>query len=304
MYIIMSISDASISLIDPLLNFIEDGLCDQKILDKIKKLRYDEFEQIINILCDQVSIHKFKPKYSLYKIDIVSHKFEHLLNIDTQLHSSEYHTTIQSDMNSLVLHTLSPESFILYTTDNFNKKKRYIYIPMCFSINDLKHGHQTSLIVDTFDFKVYLYDPNGQSNYFNNIHALKYLKDLGVNFDKNNQDDQRLLHSMYFDGTELVDKLLCGYFKIISDMIGVKYTYIPQDLWNPFNKTLNPKFNNSLIDSGHCVITTILILHYLHISQSDVTTIYTAFTNLSEDDLLYIINGYTLGIYNNIIQYQ
>jgi hypothetical protein len=71
-----------------------------------------------------------------------------------------------------------------------------------FSKDKNKSGHYTCLIIDNFELKVYFFDPNGWTSYFNN----------------NYYETQKYLR--------LVEKLFKKYFEDLSDFTGIKYNLV------------------------------------------------------------------------------
>jgi hypothetical protein len=301
----MACTDYAISLIDPLKEFLEEGICDQTAIKQMKSLEYKQFEGIINILSNQTSVNSISPSYSLYKIDIRESKFSHHLDIGGDLHGM-YHTTIQADSDFILLHTLSIDSMMLYISENCKNNKRYVFIPVVFTMNGTNFGHQTALIFDSIQYKVFLFDPNGRSTYFNYMFVHQVLGDQKNKTPEEPLDlskiDKDLINELYIEGDKLIDDMLSGYVKLLNDMFDTKYIFESSYVWNPKKFAINPHFANSLIGSGHCVITTILILHYLHVTNMDITDVFSKFGNLNQTELLYLINAYTLGIFN-IVKY-
>jgi hypothetical protein len=168
-------------------------------------------------------------------------------------------------------------------------KSRYAFLPVSFNIESKKAGHMACIVVDTKNMKFYLYDPNGKSSYFNNIFAEAAKRNIDPHFDASD---------LYFDGHILIDTLMSGYISDINDKFGVKYEYVPSKVWNPLGKVLNPPFSKgTVIGSGHCVITTILFLHYLHITGGNIKETFERLGSLNNEELVYLINGYSYWVY-------
>jgi hypothetical protein len=59
--------------------------------------------------------------------------------------------------------------------------------------------------------------------------------------------------------------------------------------------------DESLIGSGHCVITGTLIINYLHVTNFDIETVFHIISQIPKDNLTELINSYSAGIYQLII---
>lgn len=292
----MSCTDYLMAVVDPLISFLEPtdiGICDNNIKKHLSILDRKELDILISLISGQEPIASTYPYYSLYKINIYNKRTSHLLDIFDGS-GGDHQTTIQYDDGHLVLHIFSVESLIFYIGDI---KSKYIFLPVSFSSENGKSGHQTSLIIDTINKRFYLYDPNGESSYFNNIFVEAVKKNMKGSQIENNIN----INDLYFDGTELIDILIKGYLNDIKEKLDIVYEYIPSDIWNPSKKVLNPSFGkNIIIGSGHCVITTILFLHYLHITGEDIRDAFERLGTLSSGELIYLINSYSYRIYQTL----
>jgi hypothetical protein len=128
------------------------------------------------------------------------------------------------------------------------------------STESLETSHHTSLIIDLIHHKIYLADPNGKTTFFNKLYKI--------------------------DISNKIDLLLQYYFTQFN-IFGFDYEFVPSHIWNPQYICINKFFDNSIIGSGH----------YLHITQEYINNIYNLFFELSDDEILYIINSYMNGIY-------
>lgn len=313
---------------DVLKDFLAEGTCTKEILKKIRGMNKKCTDKLFDVLYNQSSILKTYPNYSLYKIDITNGKCEHYLDLTNESVSEDnFETSIQSDLNNLLLHVVSPESLVMYITDNSNKDRRYIFISLWLGAYTNKSSHQTGIVIDTYKNNIYLYDPNGRSHYFDDVLANQYKniieaerkallakenKDIEKKQEENKETEETkekefedninktLLDSMYIDGSEMIDTLLQTYFNKVGEILGVKYNYIKSSVWNPKRKAINRDFQKSDIGTGHCVMTTYMMFHYLFLTNKDLEEANDILTSLSDDELLYIINGYTLGITNTL----
>ena len=289
----MYCTDHLTEVIYPLIPFIESSeICDENVKKNLSTMNRKEYDVMMSLVTGQKPVIDTLPSYSLYNVNIYNKKFSHHLDIFDES-GDEHQITIQYDDGHIVLHTFSVESLILYLDDI---KSRYVFLPIAFSSENKKDGHHTSLIIDKKENKFYLYDPNGRSSYFNNIFA------ESANTLTNSANASVINTSdFYFDGHELIDILMKGYVDDIKRKFGVKYEYVTSNIWNPLKKVLNPTFDkNSLIGSGHCVITTILFLHYLHVTNYNVAEAYQQLGSLNTNELIYLINGYSCWAYQTL----
>jgi hypothetical protein len=256
-----------LTVINPISAFCEFKINNNNITQKFQKLKFYDYDNLTQFLFNQKSINNFSPNYSLYKLNVKDDRFSHHIDITTDIENM-YHTTIQADDDFLVFHTLSIDTFINFIMEHMDGRQ-YLIVPLIMSTELLDISHQTSLVIDLIYQKVYLADPNGKSEFFNKI----YNKDV----------------------SNKIDLLLQSYFMQFNQL-GFDYEFIPSKKWNPEKICINKAFNQSIIGSGHCVITSIMLGHYLLTTQDYITNIYNLFSELSDDEILYIINSYMNGI--------
>jgi hypothetical protein len=280
----------SINILSSITEFIDDNnICDKKMRSQLSRLNNKDNETLLSILCAQKSITASFPYYSLYKFNIMTNKFSHHLDI-TDDSGDEHSLSIQYDNNHLMLHILSIESLMFYLGDSseIHNASRYVFFNVSLSSENKDAGHRTCLLIDTHRCEAYLYDPNGNTTFFNNIfseeatkHGMKYTNDL------------------YFDGHIAINKLFEGYFDDLKTRLGTTIKFVPSDKWNPNKYVLNPSFSSKVvIGSGHCVITTIMLIHVLHLTQEDLSLVFKELGKLSDEQLIYVINGYSCSVHN------
>lgn len=292
----MACTDVFVSVIDPLIPFLDSpdiGICDTNIKKHLSTLDRKEFDIMMSMITGQKSMVNTNSYFSIYKINIHNKQFAHVLDVHDNS-GDEHQTTIQCDDNHLVLHIFSPESIIFCISDI---KSRYVFFPVSLSSEIKKKAHQTSVIIDTSDNNFYLYDPNGKSSYFNDM----FVEVIKKNAEDSNIETKIDLSDFYFDGHELVNILMDGYVNDINGKFGTKYKFVKSSVWNPTNKVINPTFDkNVIIGSGHCVIMTILFLHYLHITSEDIKETFEKLGNLKSEELIYLINAYGFWVYQTL----
>jgi len=270
--------------------FIDDtNICDKKMKKMLSLIGSKDLHNIMMILTGQKSIMSINPYYSVYRYDLIKNTFSHHLDVTNGDWNGR--VIIQYDQNNLLMNMVSVESMYDYLSD---VSTRYVFFSATLESENKKVAHMACLIVDRLKNEAYFYDPNGSSTFFNSI-FVDEAKKQGLTGD---------LDDLYFDGSTAINNLFVGYFKDINDKVGLNIKFVPSTSWNPKKYVLNPSFDkNVLIGSGHCVITTILFMHLLNstsqdINVKDITTIFNMLGSLEDDELIYIINGYSCGIYN------
>lgn len=246
--------------------FAEHGVFDDKVKNTVRRLRYDYFEQILNMISDQQPIKQ--KEYSIYKLDYDSLKFEHISDVENGS-EYEYHTVIDSTDKYLILNALSPTFLCNYVLDNSNK--RFLFLTLNYANTLMDSAHQAAFMIDNHQKKIYMLEPNGKCDYFNNV--------------------------FHQDTSEFVEILLRNYFNQLSNL-GLEYKYVHIDKWNHENICINKRFANNHIGNGHCVITTLILIHLISINKITPDEAIKIFKNLSDEEILYIIQQYSLGVYN------
>jgi hypothetical protein len=293
--------------------FVDFELCDTDMVKKFQLLKVNQMEDILNSNCDQNNISAFNTKLSVFKIDFETGKPEHFIDVDNHEMQNQqrniFSTFIESYDDNLVMSIMTPESFGLYLTDKKNQGKKYIFYPMSFWDSSIRNGHQVALVIDTVKKQVYLFDPNGRSSFFNHTKLYQY---VNVTSDSDNKQenkqeikeydfskiDRELYDQLYQYNDRLIDKLLSFYCEQISKVVGVKYTFIPSTIWNPYRLNFNMSHKNSIVGRGHCVIITIMILHYLYLTQYNLKDVIKSFEKLSDEEIVLVIGSYTKKIHD------
>ena len=278
--------DSIISTLDPILKFIEnDDVCSEDSLKKIRTMCSDRIDKLLSLLTNQHPSNQSYPDQSIYKINIFNNKVSHELNLQNSK-DTYTHPRIYYDEYNIFMLTFSHEEFICHTSQT---KSRYVFHPLAFTSETIKNGHQTCIIVDTQQNEILLFDPNGRHSYFNQV-----FKETNGEF-----KDYDVMEESSLNGEELVDGLMKKYVEDINDKFDTKYKYVSSKQWNLTGKTMNGDYK-SLISNGHCVVLTLMFIHYIHLTQNDVNSSYKNFSNLSDSEMLEIINGYSLFISNLI----
>ena len=232
----------------------------------VKTMNYKKFEYILNLINDQSEIKN--QTYSLFKQQYTTLKFEYVSEV-VNTKNDEYHTVIDSTDDYLVINALSPEFLSNFILDNHNKK--YIFLTLNYTSNLMKSGHQAILMIDNQNKLIYMIDPNGKSDYLDNVFMEQ------TNF--------------------YVETLLSKYFSELNKF-GLEYKYIYSASWNEKQISINKKFDNNFIGNGHCVITTLMLIHLIITFDVKPDIVFELLNNLSNDELLFLIKEYSLGVYN------
>ena len=246
--------------------FADQGVFDEKVKNTVRRLRYDFFEKILNLISDQQPIKN--KEYSIYKLDYTKMNFEHISDVENGS-DYEYHTVIDSTDKHLILNALSPNFLCNYILDNSNK--RFLFLTLNYANTLMDTAHQAAFMIDNERKKIYMLDPNGKCDYFDNV--------------------------FHQETSDFVEILLRNYFNQLI-ILGLDYKYEHIDKWNKEKVCINKRFTNSYIGTGHCVVTTLILIHIINTNKLTPEEAIRVFKNLSDDEILYIIQQYSLGVYN------
>ena len=76
------------------------------------------------------------------------------------------------------------------------------------------------------------------------------------------------------------------------------FMLLPSELWNLNNVSLNNQlFESSIYHGGFCVILSILIPHYMYLTNMNIKNTIELFDTFKTDNLLSLINDYSLFYY-------
>jgi len=219
----------------------------------LARLNHSEFYYLLEVLCNQQNlVHYFQQnttissKYSLYKIPLLSSSIPKAEKI-MDLCDCQFPISFQHDKNLLFLHCYNPQQLTKIIQTYHQNNRRYLFIPISASNTDGGDGHMMSIVFDIKLHHIYLFDPNGHTDYFdccdnygtiihnhNKVELLlqKYTEELNVFLKKENQ------------------------FKFQNYLA-----------WNPFDQILNHSIQQKV--NGNCVVCTILMTHLLHVTSSN-----------------------------------
>lgn len=102
--------------------------------------------------------------------------------------------------------------------------------------------------------------------------------------------------NLYCRIDEYIEKMLDQYIKSLM-LEDIEYRYIYTKTWNEKNICINKHFPNSSIGNGHCVIISLLLIHYMVITKCEPYEIYKILNNLTDEQILTIINNYSANLY-------
>lgn len=98
-----------------------------------------------------------------------------------------------------------------------------------------------------------------------------------------------------------IEKILVNVIQEYNIMYSDNYILLQIDIWNDNNIVLNTHHKTSPIyDTGFCVMLSIIVAHYMIITNKDIKTVVKIFSNFTYDEILSIINDYSLFYYFTI----
>jgi len=189
---------------------------------------------------------------------------------------NEWVCILQHNLGIIFLDILSHTSFINFI--NLNKQNRYLCIPVSLSPefgNTKMGGHATCLIIDNALEEVYLFDPNGETNYFN------YSKTYKI-----------------YRSNEYVNMLFNKYFEDLYYFYNIRYKFVKNTEYNPSLFVINRVFKENNNNNGNCMIISFLFPHYLLATQNTILNGIKVFSNLKNDELLELIKIYYVWFYD------
>lgn len=149
----------------------------------------------------------------------------------------------------------------IYNFSSFTKLFKYknmVVRPIYCNINN--NMHIMIMIIDNKHGDVYIYDPN------NDIKNIKYIENNIIT---------------------LFDKHKCKSHKVNS-----------VDNWNKISFIMNKiSYKSPIYFKGHCVITSLLMVHYMALIDKPLNICIDIFNKIDEETLLTIINNYSLFYY-------
>lgn len=295
--------------------FMDVGIYNETIQKTIKKCPFNKYEKLLNFLTGQEPLAKISPSYSIYKASLFTGVASHHIDLTADITNS-FTTTIQADDKFLFLNCPSAISLMDFLFSNLNGSKRYIFIPVLFGSEVNEVGHFSTLIFDTQKMNVYFADPNGKTKFFDNIfyvHA-KLQNTSGAIDNSNKQNSSQspeqsptndfpthLQPDMYVNTEEMMEDMIKLYISALNEVSGFEFKFVERLKWNRWSKSVNTNYDTATIGSGHCVILSTMIFHYMHITKADPIVIYDKLSKMSQQEIIELINSYSVGIYNILI---
>lgn len=270
-------------------NCLSDDVCSEKSLEILKRIPYKIYDRILNQITGQESTIKFDPKYSLFKIGIQDEISQcHIESYNME--DKDNYPTIQADDTHILLNIFDIQTVMLMlsnVTDN-----RYMFLPIVYGSEVNECGHFAFMAFDKFDNKVYFVDPNGRSSFFDDILIVHAKKDPS-------EPLKGFYNNMYIKSETHVEKLFDQYVNMLNSSFDLSYKFVPRKSWNANKICINKDLGrNNVIGNGHCVMTSTLLINYLHITQVDVYDALRSVGQLSTYELSTLINAYSSGICN------
>lgn len=232
----------------------------------IERISYPQFDFIQRKINGQTKLSD--REYAIYKLNYTTLECEFISTV-TNYDPTEYHTTFDTTDQYLLLNILSPQTLCNYILDN--QHTRFIFIPLNYMTMAKESGHIASLVIDNKTQKIYMVDSNGKSTYFDHL--------LG----------QKL--------NQYIELMLLNYVNELNNL-GFSYQYIFVNEWNNKEMYFNKYFDNQYIGIGHCLILTLMISNVMTQFNMDPKDAFELLSQLNDDELLFLIKEYGLGIYN------
>jgi len=263
----------------------KNNLYNKNIYKKIVNLEYTEIDNLISYLMNQTKmLGLLNLTFSSYKVETVNNNCKSSPSgLQSSVHAeliiknfnkdddNEWVCILQHNLGIIFLDILSHTSFINFI--NLNKQNRYLCIPVSLSPefgNTKMGGHATCLIIDNALEEVYLFDPNGETNYFN------YSKTYKI-----------------YRSNEYVNMLFNKYFEDLYYFYNIRYKFVKNTEYNPSLFVINRVFKeNNNNNNGNCMIISFLFPHYLLSTQNTILNGIKVFGNLKNDELLELIKLY------------
>lgn len=207
------------------------------------------------------------PEYSIFRMDLDNK--EMILVTDFKPDKEEYYYPInfQITEDNIVINALS-----IMTLYNFLKRtnNRYVFLPINYECEIKDSGHRAVLSFDKTANKVYLLEPNGKPNFFNNVIG-------NINHD--------------------IELFLEKYTDLMNNVVDSNYKYIKTSIWNQKQIVLN-NTSNTKISRGDCMSISILLCHLLYNLEYEPYVLYNSINNLSDSECVLIIRSYSVGLIN------
>ncbi len=252
--------------VSQLVPWMDYGICDVSIHDEIAGIKYSKLDALNSFLLGQTQITNLLYKsYSTWKLDLLTLIPTRVLN-SFYKSDEEWPITFQKSGNLVLVDILDPK--ILAHWIKINSSIRYLCIPISLTPEyETDSAHACSLIIDNALNEIYFFDPNGETGYFGSQIS-----------------------------SDPIDKLFEYYFKDFE----LDYTYVPNLTIKMYE--LNRNFSSFLMaNSGNCMILSIMIPHFLSLTQNEISMGISKLGELGDTELAELINGYSIGIGRHVL---
>lgn len=243
---------------------------DEEKRNKVKKISYGTFYHILNMIHNHRMINL--EDTVIYKQNLFTDKFEEVTYVLYDKMMDLFPIVIDSSDDSLIL--TAPSTYFLAEYIKKEIKNNYIVIPVNYACGLIDSGHIAILAINNVAKNIYLLDPNGKPDYFNNV----FTEDVSQN----------------------VELLISNYLNLLKQF-DLDYKYVNMKDWNPTYKSINNSLDSKYdinVGNGNCLIITVMLSHLILKADFDPSIIYEAFVNLSTEELLFLIKNYSLAIFS------
>jgi hypothetical protein len=291
----------------------KDMEMDKDIYNFFGKMNFNTYEEMLFNLTGQ-QFFKEK-KYSTYKFDRAEYRFSFVTDIDNMIYNT-FPFQIQLLQDNFIFSMLNPETLKQYVDSqnpldlfrvdpesllkappsghvdsNLKNKKTYVVLPLNYY--DGKGGHIALLVFDN-NKNVYLVDPNGRPQFFNNSTG----NDTGEDNASESQCAIEISLSTYFNK--------CGYNYVLTN----KWCK-PSDhnQLEPGSCTIGPlnignhSYNMRDYDQGNCLPYTLLLAHILsnNTGTDEVGEVYDRLYKIDNFTRRELIYNYQANLYKQFI---
>jgi hypothetical protein len=165
---------------------------------------------------------------------------------------------------------------------NAPRRSRYLAMPCYYAgMDGAAPGHMSALLFDHRTGSVFLLDPNGSSSFFQaDLDKARLLVPAVDTEDEEEEEEENedsefeqlpeeeiSNHHHTSISQQLVEDVLRDYCRHLSQGGGGQWTYESQASWNPYGLCINSNIATSQVGNGYCVVTTLMLLHTLELTQ-------------------------------------
>lgn len=250
--------------------------------EKFTEQIYDDFciDRKMNyrlmMLVSNQSFFTSETIFGIYKININNYKFEEITNVVDNRVSN--YCSLESTNDSIIMEFPHPIEMIKYF--NNNSHKTYIVCPLSYTNDAIKFGHAALIVFDMIKSNMYVIDPNGDLNYFDDIYNKKL--------------------------NNYIEFLFGSYCSLLNDY-GKNMNYIPYHIWNKFNFALNFGYSNNIkiFDTGNCVGWALFLAHIISVTNKTINIhdILKKLNCLSDNHKYELIYNYQANTYKYIVNH-